>query len=85
MIPHQNVRNLMLRENVVKAVQDGQFYIYQVKTIDDGIEILTGVPAGERQADGTYPEGTVNYRVDKRLRELAEGLKGYYAAAPDAV
>jgi lon-related putative ATP-dependent protease len=85
MIPHQNVRNLMLREDVVKTVHDGRFHIYEVKTIDEGIEILTGVPAGERQADGTYPEGTVNYRVDKRLGELAEGLKGYYAAAPETV
>jgi predicted ATP-dependent protease len=85
MIPHQNVRNLMLREDVVKAVHDGQFHIYEVKTIDEGIEILTGVPAGARQTDGTYPESTVNYRVDKRLRELAEGLKGYYAAAPEVI
>ncbi|MEW6418211.1 MAG: ATP-binding protein [Nitrospirota bacterium] len=85
MIPHQNVRNLMLREDVVKAVQDGQFHIYAVKTIDEGVEILTDVPSGERQADGTYPEGTVNYHVDKRLRELAEGLKGYYVATPEAI
>ena len=85
MIPHQNVRNLMLREDVVKAVHEGKFHIYEVKTVDEGIGILTGVPAGERQADGTYPEGTVNYRVDKRLGELAEGLKGYYASAPDAI
>jgi lon-related putative ATP-dependent protease len=83
LIPHQNVRNLMLREDVVNAVHEGLFNIYDVKTIDEGIEILTGIPAGERQPDGSYPEGTVNYRVDKRLRELAEGLKGYYAAAPD--
>jgi predicted ATP-dependent protease len=48
MIPHQNVRNLMLREDVVKAAHEGQFHIYEVKTIDEGIEILTGVPAGER-------------------------------------
>jgi predicted ATP-dependent protease len=77
LIPHQNVRNLMLREDVVKSIQDGQFHIYQVKTIDEGIEILTGIPAGERQADGTYPEGTVNYLIDKRLREYAEKLKEY--------
>jgi predicted ATP-dependent protease len=84
MIPHQNVRNLMLRDDVVKAVHEGQFHIYEVKTIDEGIEILTGVPAGERRTDGTYPESTVNYRADKRLRELAEGLKGYFAPAEDA-
>jgi len=85
MIPHQNVRNLMLRDDVVKAVHEGQFHIYKVKTIDEGIEILTGLPAGERQADGTYPESTVNYRADKRLRELAEGLKGYFAPAAETI
>jgi predicted ATP-dependent protease len=78
MIPHQNIRNLVLREDVVKTVQDGQFHIYAVKTIDEGIEILTGVPAGEKRADGTYPEDTINYRVDKRLKELAGGAKEYY-------
>lgn len=79
MIPHQNVRNLMLREDVVKAVNDGRFHIYAIKTIDEGTEILTGVPAGERRPDGTYPESSVNYMVDKRLKELAVGLKEYYA------
>jgi lon-related putative ATP-dependent protease len=85
MIPRQNIRNLMLREDVVKAVQDGQFHIYQVKTIDEGIEVLTGVPAGKRQADGTYIEGTVNYLIDKRLREFAEKLKVYHAPETEAV
>jgi predicted ATP-dependent protease len=83
MIPYQNIRNLMLREDIVKAVHNGQFQIHAVKTIDEGIEILTGVPAGERKADGTYPEDTVNYRVDKRLRELAEGVKEYYIPTPE--
>ena len=78
MIPYQNIRNLVLREDVVKAVKDGQFHIYTVKAIDEGIEILTGVPAGEKQTDGTYPESTVNYLVEKRLRELADGAKEYY-------
>jgi predicted ATP-dependent protease len=81
MIPPQNVRNLMLREDVVKAVQEGRFYMYQANTIDDGIEILTGIPAGERQADGSYPDGTINYLVNKRLRELAEGMKEYYSTS----
>lgn len=77
MIPHQNVKNLMLREDVVAAVAEGQFHIYSVKSINEGIEILTGVPAGEMQEDGTYPENTVNYLADKRLRELAEGLRAF--------
>jgi predicted ATP-dependent protease len=85
MIPHQNVRNLMPREDVVKAVHEGQFHIYEVRTIDDGIEILTGVPAGERQEDGIYPEDTVNYLVDRRLREFAKGLKEYYAATSEGI
>jgi predicted ATP-dependent protease len=79
LIPHQNLRNLMLREEVVDAVRRGQFHIYSARTIDEGIEILTGVPAGERQKDGTYPKSTVNYFVDKRLKEMAEQLKGFYA------
>jgi hypothetical protein len=69
----------MLREEVVDAVRQGQFHIYSAKTIDEGIEMLTGVPAGERQKDGTYPESTVNYFVDKHLKEMAERLKGFYA------
>ncbi len=83
MIPQQNIRHLMLREDVVKAVQDGQFHIYSVKTIDEGIGILTGVAAGERQADGTYPEDTVNYLVDKKLKEYADRMKGYQTDTMD--
>lgn len=79
LIPQQNLRNLMLREEVVESVRKEQFHIYSAKTIDEGIEILTDVPAGEMQKDGTYPEGTVNYLVDKRLKEMAEQLKGFYA------
>jgi len=76
-IPEQNVRNLMLREDVVEAVEEGQFHIYPVRSTDEGISILTGQEAGERQPDGTYPPGTANYEVDKRLRELAERLKEF--------
>ena len=79
LIPQQNLRNLMLREEVVDAVKQGQFHIYSATTIDEGIEILTGTPAGERQKDGSYPEGTVNHLVDKHLKEMAERLKGFYA------
>ena len=79
MVPHQNVKNLMLRDDVVESVTSGEFHIYSVKTVDEGIEVLTGVPAGERGANGKYPEGTVNYLVDKRLKELAGSLKGFYA------
>ena len=77
MIPDSNVQNLMLKEEVVDAVKEGKFNIYSVKTIDEGIEVLTGAKAGERRADGTYEEGTVNYLVDKQLRDMAEKLKEY--------
>lgn len=79
LIPHQNLRNLMLREEVVEAVRGGQFHIYAAKTIDEGIEILTGVEAGEGREDGTYPEGTINFIVDRQLKGMAERLKGFYA------
>jgi lon-related putative ATP-dependent protease len=77
MIPDSNVQNLMLKEEVVDAVKEGKFNIYSVKTIDEGIEVLTGTKAGQRREDGTYEEGTVNYLVDKQLREMAEKLKEY--------
>ncbi|HID86001.1 MAG TPA: Lon protease family protein, partial [Anaerolineae bacterium] len=76
-IPESNVKNLMLKEEVVEAVEQRKFHIWPVKTVDEGIEILTGVPAGERREDGTFEEGTVNYLVDKRLRELAETMRRF--------
>ena len=76
-IPEANVKDLMLRKDVVEAVKKGKFHIYPVKTIDEGIEILTDVKAGELQEDGTYPKGTINFLVDQKLRELAEGLKRF--------
>ena len=72
MIPASNVQNLMLKEELIEAAKEGKFAIYPARTIDEGIEFLTGVPAGERQSDGSYKEGTVNYLVNKRLQEMAE-------------
>jgi hypothetical protein len=72
MIPASNVQNLMLKEELLEAAEAGKFSIYPARTIDEGIEFLTGVAAGEREPDGSYKEGTVNYLVDKRLREMAE-------------
>jgi predicted ATP-dependent protease len=74
-IPAQNVINLMLRADVRQAVEEGKFHIYPVRTIDEGIEILTGAPAGERQEDGSYPEDSVHGRASARLEEIAENLK----------
>ncbi len=75
LIPRTNVKNLMLRPEVVEAVREGQFHIYPVATIEQGIEILTGVPAGERGEDGAYPEGTVFHAVEQRLEDYAERWK----------
>ena len=77
MIPESNVQNLMLKEEVVEAVENGKFHLYRVKTIDEGIEVLTGVKAGEKRQDGKFEEGTINYKVDKRLNEMAEKLREF--------
>lgn len=76
-MPESNVQNLMLKEEIVEAVKDRKFHIYSVKTIDEGIEVLTGTKAGKRKQDSTFDENTVNYWVDKRLREMAERLKEF--------
>lgn len=78
-IPVQNVQNLMLREDVIEAVAQGRFHVYPVASIDEGIEILTGVEAGRRNGDGAFEEGTVNRLVDKELQRLAQGLKKFSA------
>jgi len=72
MIPDKNVKNLMLRRDVVEAVEQGKFHVYPVSTIEEGIEILTGMKAGEIQEDGTYPEGTLFRKVDDKLKEMAD-------------
>ncbi len=71
-IPEGNRKSLMLKPEVVEAVRQGRFHIWAVTTVDQGVGILTGVPAGERQEDGSWTAGSVNARVDDRLRELAE-------------
>ncbi|MGQ9617673.1 MAG: Lon protease family protein [Candidatus Aminicenantia bacterium] len=78
-IPHQNVDNLMLDDEVVEVVKEGKFHIYAIRTIDEGIEILTGMPAGERGEDGKFPEGTFNYLVERSLSEYAEKMKEFYS------
>lgn len=77
LIPASNVRNLMLREDVVEAVAAGQFHVYPVRTIDEGIALLTGREAGERAPDGTFPEGSVNALAEGRLQEMAERARAY--------
>ena len=77
LIPADNVQHLMLRQDVIEAVARGQFHLYPIRTIDEGLELLTGRPAGERQPDGKYPEGTVNAAVEARLAELAQAVREY--------
>ncbi|MFQ5946668.1 MAG: Lon protease family protein [Anaerolineae bacterium] len=72
LIPASNVKHLMLRQDVVEAAAAGKFHIYPVETIDQGIEILTGMPAGERDESGNFPAGSINQRVEARLLELAD-------------
>ena len=80
LIPKSNVQHLMLREDVVEAVKNGQFAIYPVGTIDEGIEILTGVKAGERGPGGRFAAGTVNRLVEDKLRMFAERGRGFAKA-----
>ena len=75
MIPEANVKHLMLRQDVVDAARDGKFRIYPVATIDEGIEILTGVAAGAQQDDGSWPEGTINAAVAARLDAYADAAR----------
>jgi lon-related putative ATP-dependent protease len=76
-IPSSNVRNLMLSDEIVKAVQGGMFHVYAVDNVDQGIGILTGVEAGVRALDGQYPPGSVHARVNARLRALVEGVEQF--------
>ncbi len=77
MIPRSNIGDLVLAQEVIDAVKDGQFSIWAVESIDQGTAIVMGVAAGEKDAEGNYPEGTINYLVDKRLEDLAKGLKEF--------
>lgn len=75
LIPRSNIQHLMLRLDVVQAVCDGKFHIYAVSTVDEGIALLTGCPAGELRKNGTYPQRTVNASVQKRLLDLSTKVK----------
>ncbi|NNG03476.1 MAG: AAA family ATPase [Inquilinus sp.] len=77
LIPAANVPHLMLRQDVVDAVGEGRFRVYAVETVDQGLELLTGRPAGERGADGQFPEETVNRLVEDRLLAFARAAKAF--------
>ena len=72
MIPIQNVDNLQLSDEIIQAVKDKKFHIYAVSTIEEGIEVLTGVPAGKKDKDGHFPAGTINYLVYEKLKKYAK-------------
>jgi len=74
-IPERNVKHLMLKQEVVDAVKDGRFSIYAISKVEEGLEILTGMTAGEMKEDGTYPEGTINYLIMKRFDEISKALE----------
>ena len=70
-IPRQNIRNLCLKDEVIESVEKGLFNIYAIENIDEGIEILTGIPAGKKLEDGSFEEGTIHEKVYNKLREYA--------------
>ncbi|HJQ58059.1 MAG TPA: AAA family ATPase [Vineibacter sp.] len=74
-IPKANVRHLMLRDDVVGAVEEGRFHIYAVSAIDEGLALLTGQTVGERLADGRYPDASINARIERRLHSFTERMK----------
>jgi lon-related putative ATP-dependent protease len=74
-IPRRNVKNLMIKKDLVDAVREGKFTIYPIDRVEEGLEILTGIPAGALKEDGIYPEGSINYLVVKRLTEISEAVK----------
>jgi len=84
LIPASNVRNLMLKEEIVEAIKTKKFHIYPVSTIDEGIEVLTGVKAGQRLEDGSFEPGSINDKVQKQLTALAERLREFAKGAGEA-
>ncbi len=74
-IPRRNIKHLMLKKDVINAIKEGSFSIYPIDRVEEGLEILTGMSAGALQEDGTYPEGTINHLVVKRLTEISEAMK----------
>ena len=78
----QNKPDLMLKDEVVEAVRNGKFHIYTVEHIDQGIELLTGIPAGDSSPDGSFPEGSINHLADLKLKELADTWREYLSYRP---
>ena len=81
LIPASNVKHLMLRHDVVEAAEAGKFRVYPVATIDEGIELLTGIAAGERDKSGEYPADSINGRIEKKLEALSDVIRKFSAKA----
>jgi predicted ATP-dependent protease len=82
-MPQKSVKDLMLKKDVVNAVKEGRFHVYPIKTIEEGIEILTGMRAGKRGKSGQYPKGTLFRLVDDRLQEFAEKARDFAKEKPE--
>jgi predicted ATP-dependent protease len=83
-MPRDNVKNLMLREDVVAAVEQGRFTVYAVRTIDEALTILTGVEAGQRDENGVFPRDTVNEKVERQLVRYAMLRKSFAEDTADS-
>ena len=83
LIPLANVKHLMLRRDVIEAVDAGQFHVYPVDHVDRCLELLTGKPAGERCENGEFPEGSVNHKIRARLLDFAEKLHAFSSAGKE--
>ena len=84
-MPRPNLEHLVLREDVAQAIAEGKFHLYAVTSVAQGIEVLTGVPAGERDGSGRFPASSVFGRVERRVIEIAERLReaeGHHPATP---
>jgi predicted ATP-dependent protease len=82
-IPASNVPHLMLRRDVREAVEQGRFSVHAIETVDDGIEVLTGLPAGRRDEDGHYPDGSINRLVEDRLATFSERMRAHAGKTGD--
>ena len=83
LIPKSNLAHLVLRDRVVEAVSAGKFHIHAITEINEGIEILTGTPAGTRGSDGRYPADSINGRVEARLEEFAQIRRKFAVSEQD--
>jgi predicted ATP-dependent protease len=83
LIPSANVKNLMIRQEVVDAVAEGEFGIYPIETIEQGIEVLTGVPAGKMDEEGNYPAESINQKVTAKLESMAEMRRAFYSPSDE--